>query len=226
MQQTDFQRFKSMLIGVADCYGQTLTAEGIAMRFKLLERYEFTEVERAALAILSTRKYSGMPTPGDFIEHLSGGCVEDLAEVEAGKVIMAVGQWGGYRSVVFDDAVTQAVIMNAYGGWVKLCEDCGAADSEKWFRKEFAKTYAAYRRQGVEYYGVLAGLTEIENTARGYLKFVEPPTLIGNPDKARAVALGAKPGARPALRENDGEPAQIGEAMRALPLLEVIEAEQ
>ena len=225
MQQADFQKFKSMIIGVADCYGQTLTAEGIAMRFKLLERFSFAEVERAALAIMSTRKYTTMPTPGDFMEYLTGGNVEDLAEVEAGKVVTAIGQWGGYRSVVFDDPVTQAVIMNAYGGWIKLCEECGVEDSEKWFRKEFAKTYAAYRRQGVEHYGVLAGLTEVENTARGFSQFIEPPAYIGNPDKAQAVALGSSPGHRPALSESDG-PVHIGEVIRSVPVLDVSEAEQ
>ena len=225
MQQADFQRFKSMIIGVADCYGQTLTAEGIAMRFKLLEQYDFAAVERAALAIMSTRKYTSMPTPGDFMEYLTGGNVEDLAEVEAGKVVTAIGQWGGYRSVAFDDPVTQAVIQNAYGGWIKLCEECGVEDSEKWFRKEFAKTYAAYRRQGVEHYGVLAGLTEIENTARGFAQFIEPPALIGNPDKAKAVALGSSPAQRPALAER-GEAVHIGEVIRAMPVLEGPEAEQ
>ena len=225
MQQSDFQRFKSMIIGVADCYGQTLTAEGIAMRFKLLERYNFAEVERAALAIMSTRKYTTMPTPGDFIEYLSGGNVEDIAEVEAGKVITAIGQHGSYRSVVFDDPVTQAVIQNAYGGWVKICDDCGVEDSEKWFRKEFAKAYAAYRRQGIEYYGVLAGITEIENTARGYLQFVDAPDMIGNPEKAMQVAVGVGRGQRGIAAENDG-PVHIGEVITALPVLATPEAEQ
>lgn len=191
MRQVDFESFKNMILGVADCYGQTLTSEGIAMRFKLLEKYDYEEVHRAAIAIMNTRKYTTMPTPADFIEYLSGGNVEDIGEVEAGKVLTAISQLGGYRSVVFDDPVTQAVIENAYGGWVKLCDDCGVEDSEKWFRKEFAKAYAAYRRQGIERYGALAGLTEIENTARGFLQFVEPPVFIGNPEKARSVALGA-----------------------------------
>jgi hypothetical protein len=77
--------------------------------------------------------------------------------VEAGKVLTAIARHGGYASVVFDDPVTQAVIVQAYGSWVKLCEECGVEEPEKWFRKDFAKTWAAYSRQGVQQHGHLPG---------------------------------------------------------------------
>ena len=140
MKPDDFDRFDALIQGVADCYGQTLTAPGIVMRFKMLEQFEFAEVEKAALSIMATRKYTSMPTPADFLEHLGGGSMEDRAEVEAGKVLQAIGRYGGYASVVFDDPTTQAVIVQAYGGWVQMC---GVEESEKWFRINFAKTWAA-----------------------------------------------------------------------------------
>lgn len=189
MQQADFKRFKEMITGVAECYGQAVTAQGIALRFKMLEQFEFPEVEKAALSILASRKYTTMPTPADFLEHLAGGSAEDKAEVEAGKVLDAIKQHGGYNSVVFDDPTTQAVIHQAYGGWVKLCEDCGAEESEKWFRQGFAKSWAAYHRQGQKQYGVLAGRTEIQNTAIGRPEWTNPPRLVGNAEKARAVLV-------------------------------------
>ena len=128
-----------------------------------------------------------MPTPADFLEHISGGSAEDKAEVEAGKVLAAIGKHGAYASVLFDDAVTQAVIVQAYGGWPKLCADCGVEESEHWFRKNFAKTWAAYSRQGVKQSGHLPGLFEITNYSNGFFDYVDPPKLIGDPDKARAV---------------------------------------
>ena len=130
MTQADFKQFSALIQGVAECYGQSLSAQGIVLRFKLVERFDYAEVEKAALSIMATRKYTSMPTPADFLEHISGGSAEDKAEVEAGKVLAAIGKHGGYTSVVFDDAVTQAVIVQAYGGWPKLCADCGVEESE------------------------------------------------------------------------------------------------
>ena len=187
MTRADFNPFSELIQAVAECYGQSLSAQGVALRFKLLEQFDMAEVRQAALSIMATRKYTSMPTPADFLEHISGGSAEDKAEVEAGKVLAAIGKHGAYASVLFDDAVTQAVIVQAYGGWPKLCADCGVEESEHWFRKNFAKTWAAYSRQGVKQSGHLPGLFEITNYSNGFFDYVDPPKLIGDPDKARAV---------------------------------------
>ena len=192
MTHVDFKQFSALIQGVAECYGQSLSAQGIVLRFKLLEQFDYAEVEKAALSIMATRKYTSMPTPADFLEHISGGSAEDKAEVEAGKVLDAIGRHGAYASVVFDDAVTQAVIVQAYGGWVKLCQECGVEESEKWFRKDFAKSWAAYSRQGVKQTGHLPGLFEITNCSNGYYDHIPPPKLVGDPAKARAVLEAGK----------------------------------
>ena len=187
MMQVDFDRFDTLMQGVAECYGQTLSAQGVALRFKLLEQFSLPEVEKAVLSVMATRKYTSMPVPADFLEHISGGSAEDKAEVEAGKVLDAIGTHGAYSSVVFDNAVTQAVIVQAYGGWPKLCAHCGVEESAHWFRKNFAKTWAAYCRQGVKQHGHLPGLFEIANYSNGYHECVQPPKLIGDSFKAQAV---------------------------------------
>lgn len=187
MTQADFKLFSELIQGVAECYGQSLSAQGVALRFMMLEAFDFAEVRKAALSVMATRKYTTMPTPADFLEHISGGSAEDKAEVETGKVLAAIGRHGAYASVVFDDAVTQAVIVQAYGGWAKLCADCGVEESEKWFRKDFAKIWAAYSRQGVKQCGHLPGLFEISNRSNGYLEHIDPPKLIGDTAKASAV---------------------------------------
>ena len=192
MTQADFDRFDALIQGVAECYGQTLSAQGVALRFKLLEQFDFAEVQKAALSVMATRKYTSMPTPADFLEHIGGGAAEDKAEVEAGKVLAAIGRHGAYASVVFDDAVTQAVIVQAYGGWPKLCQDCGVEESENWFRKNFAKTWAAYSRQGVKQTGHLPGLFEISNHSNGFYEHIPAPQPVGDPAKARAVLEAGK----------------------------------
>ena len=222
MTQADFDPFSELIQGVAECYGQSLSAQGIALRFKLLEQFSFAEVQNAALSIMATRKYTSMPTPAEFLEHIGGGAAEDKAEVEAGKVLSAIGRHGAYASVVFDDAVTQAVIVQAYGGWPKLCADCGVEESEHWFRKNFAKTWAAYSRQGVKQTGHLPGLFEISNRSNGYLQHIEPPKLVGDPAKARAVLEAGKS----VLMLGGGPEALRGEIRALADVLEIASPEQ
>ena len=222
MTQADFKSFSELVQGVAECYGQSLSAQGVALRFKLLEQFDMAEVRQAALSIMATRKYTSMPTPADFLEHISGGSAEDKAEVEAGKVLAAIGKHGAYASVLFDDAVTQAVIVQAYGGWPKLCADCGVEESEHWFRKNFAKTWAAYSRQGVKQTGHLPGLFEISNRSNGYLQHIEPPKLVGDPAKARAVLEVGKS----VLMLGGGPEALRGEIRALADVLEIASPEQ
>ena len=210
MQQQDFDDFTSLMLGVAENYGQTVTAEGIALRFKMLAPYPVEDVRSATLSILSSRKYTSMPTVADFMEHLGGGSLEDKAEVEAGKVLTAIARVGGYASVVFDDPTTQAVIQNAYGGWPKLCEDCGVEESERWFRHNFAKTWAAYKRQGIQAFGALPGRNEIANLAAGHYAHIPKPHLVGDEDTARKVL---QMGPREAPRQLEG-PVSFKEALR------------
>jgi hypothetical protein len=187
MTEQDKKQFALIMTGVAENYGKSITSQGIALRFEMLSGYDLADVKRAAFAIMASRKYTSMPTVADFLEYLGGGSAEDKAEVEAGKVLEAIARRGSYASVVFDDPVTQAVIVQAYGGWPKLCVDCGVEESEHWFRKNFAKTWAAYSRQGVKLYGHLPGIVEIGNSAKGYLEHIPKPELIGIPEKALAV---------------------------------------
>lgn len=187
MTKHDFDAFSALMQGMAECYGQTMSAQGIALRFRLLEKYDLADVEKASMTIMTTRKYTTMPTPADFIENLSGGCVDDIAEIEADKVLRAIGDCGAYNSVVFDNGTTQAVIANAYGGWPKLCSECGEVETTRWFRKNFAKTWSAYARQGITLMGHLPGITEISNASNGFADLICPPRIVGDRAKARAI---------------------------------------
>ena len=222
MTQADFDRFTALIRGVAECYGQSLSAQGVMLRFKLLSQFTYAEVESAAMSVMATRKYTTMPTPADFWEHIGGGSAEDKAEVEAGKVLSAIGKHGAYASVVFDEPVTQAVIVQAHGGWPKLCAGCGVEESEHWFRKNFAKTWAAYARQGVKQFGHLPGIFEIANSSNGFLEHIDPPKLVGDPAKARAVLdAGKSP-----LALTEGPEAGRGEIRAVSGLLEAMTEEK
>jgi hypothetical protein len=121
------------------------------------------------------------PMPKELLELIHGSRqeIEDIGQVEACKVLEAVKRIGGYQSVRFSDPVTTAVIQQGFGGWVQLSNDLGTkGNDEKWFIKDFAAMYSAFRRQGRAVHGHLSGRFEIENTANGRLEFLPEPKLV------------------------------------------------
>ncbi|GEB79765.1 hypothetical protein DDE01_11800 [Desulfovibrio desulfuricans] len=214
MTEHDYPRFAAAMMGLAENYGKTISDEGMAMRFQALAQYPVEAVTAAAMSLMVSRKYTTMPTIADFIEHIGGGAVEDIAEREAGKVVEAVKCAGPWRSVAFDDPVTQAVIEQGYGGWVKLCEEL-TEDKLGWFRKDFARIYAGYRRQGVQVTGHMAGLAEIDAGSKGG-DYNERLVLVGAPQKALRVA--ASGNAQPVVSLAPGAPSAIAALVhKALP---------
>ena len=186
MENPDKQAFAEMMVALAENYGQTVTKAGMALRFDALREYDITDVRRAAMSLLRSRKYTSMPTVADFLEHMGGGSAEDKAEAAAGKALRAVAEAGRYASVTFDDPVLMAVIENAWGGWPEFCAACSGPEV-KFVRRELAKAYAAYARQGVRRYGHLSGITENSNGSAGYLEHIPTPRLIGNREEAARV---------------------------------------
>ena len=185
MTDDDKTSFAQIMIGLAENYGQTLTTAGLKLRFEALRQFPLDAVKAASMSLLASRKYNSMPTVADFLEHIGGGNAEDKAEIEAGKVVEAVRSVGAYRSVVFDDPVTMAVISRAFGGWVRLCQNMTDRE-EKFFRREFKQAYGSYSRQGIREGGALLGISESQNVGMG-LEYREAPRLIGDNAKAQQV---------------------------------------
>lgn len=155
-----------------------------AAYYRALGKHNIHEIEGAISRAIVECKF--FPKPVELLEIISGKAA-DIAEVEAGKVLLAIKYHGGGQSVVFDNATTQAVIVNGLGGWVKMCADLKACD-EKWFSKDFVRIYQAYANQGVVHYGHLPGRIEMENSASGYLENIQEPIAIGDMEKAKRIA--------------------------------------
>lgn len=177
MDDRDALDFETIMQGMAENFNATLTVNGINMRFEALRSFSIQQIKAASLQILASRKYASMPTVADFLECFSGGRAEDLAEIEAAKVWKAITQIGGYSAVCFDDPTTQAVIEYGFGGWGKLCGEM-MVDQQKWFIKDFVKTYSAFTRQGIKLTGPLLG----RGAGTG-----DNPKLIGNPEAALKI---------------------------------------
>ncbi len=123
MTNDDKVQFAAIMRGLSEVYNKEISKQALALHFKVLEAFSIEEIQAAAVAILANRKFTSMPVPADFLEYLGGGSVEDQGMVQAGLVLQAIGRHGGYASVCFDDATTQAVIVQSYGGWGQMCAE-------------------------------------------------------------------------------------------------------
>ena len=124
-----------------------------------------------------------MPKPADVVRMLQGS-TQDSALVAWAKVDRAVRTVGTYQSVVFDDALIHRVLTEM-GGWIAM----GQKEEKEWpfFKNEFVNRYRSFRgrSESPEYPPVLVGIAEANNSKQGFGS--APPTLIGNPQVARAV---------------------------------------
>lgn len=123
------------------------------------------QVEHATAMALAKCKF--MPVPAELRElsGTGGDSYESTAEKAFHVLDKAVSQLGGDRSVNFHDGAINAAVR-LLGGWQKCC-DQPREEFEKWYRKDFIKTYIAVCRNGAseelrQYHG---GRIEQQNQA-------------------------------------------------------------
>lgn len=177
--------FNEFMAGLGDVHNREITESLGAIYWKVLEKYTDEQCKEMFNELITAQYF---PKPYDMIECLTGGKdnLEDIAQVEAMKVLQAIRRIGGGESIQFDDPVTTAVIKMGFNGWVQLTADL-LVENEKWFVKDFCKIYMAYARQGIKSSGYLPGIVEMENIAHGYRKHIPSAIRLDNYLKALAV---------------------------------------
>lgn len=124
-----------------------------------------------------------LPKPADIIRAINGSSEERAIRAWT-DVDRAVRTRGPYASVVFDDAMTHAIIA-AMGGWVALCRK--SLDEWPFVQKDFMARYKSYlSHPPTSYPRCLLGMTDIDRQQRG-LPSARPPILIGSAELARQV---------------------------------------
>jgi len=177
--------FAELFTALCELFDKKLSVVLTDIYFKTLEKYTVEQIQAAFdLAFVACKFF---PKPSDFIEFITGGQekLDSEADIEAAKVLKAIKTYGAYNSVCFDNAITQAVITQHFGGWVKICQEL-TEETEKWFLKDFPKYYKSYSREGLKHFGKLCGIHEINNSANG-LGYVHPVAYIGNVQKAKMI---------------------------------------
>lgn len=177
MNDADKREFVKELVMVGEMFDKTLTEGLVELYFETLKDLSLDQIKSAISHIANTATF--FPKPVDF-RNATGGNTELQALTAWEKTRKAVRSVGRYESVEFDDPVIHSVII-LMGGWEGFCGIEGY-DSEKWQQHDFEKMYKAMVGDNREHPEYLAGMSEIQNSARGF-EITRPPMLIGHKEK-------------------------------------------
>ncbi|MCR9294841.1 MAG: hypothetical protein NXI32_19140 [bacterium] len=161
--------FVNCIGGMYECYGREASRMTFCGYWMALRDLDLTQVQNAIMEAL--RSCTTVPTAAELREFVTGKS-EDRALLAWGDAEKAASRHGPYKHVSFSDPLINATIRNL-GGWPQFVERFSSADSEKWLRLDFLKTYKSFSRSGVngEACQALPGLSQ--STAIGG-KVVEP----------------------------------------------------
>lgn len=182
----DFDRFLTVLTGVSDYYGKELSEGVQQLYWQGLQQYDVEAVEKALW------DHTQNPDNGQFMPKIADitrsmqGRTQDQAAIAWSKVDRAIRHVGTYQDVVFDDSIIHRVISDM-GGWIWF----GNQIEDEWpfVARNFENRYRGYKLRGEvpEYPATLLGIANAQNQKEGYRN--NPPILIGNQSKAKAVML-------------------------------------
>lgn len=194
MKPEDKKRFASAISALADYYSKPLSDGSIGLYWQGLQNHDIESIERAiGMHLQNPDSGQWMPKIADLIRMIDG-TTQDSAVMAWAKVQQAVGSVGMYQSLAFDDPIIHLVISDL-GGWMEICRTL--EEELPFLAKRFETNYRAYRRRGhdiPDYPRYLAGVSEMTNHVNGFKS--DPPKLVGDPVKAKAVLLGGTDKAR------------------------------
>jgi hypothetical protein len=160
---------------LADLHKRDLSEALLNVYIKILEKYDYKQIEDALIEIVSTAKF--FPKPAEILEALHGS-KEDRALMSWMKVRDAIRKYGHYSSIDFGDPIIVKAISQI-GGWQKLCSTL--TDEMIWMQKEFERIYKNLVVSN--YHGtdtIVVGYIERKNLLNGFEKETPEPVKIGN----------------------------------------------
>jgi hypothetical protein len=191
MKPQDAKAFGEILGATMMLYEKDVPLPVATVWFKALAQFELADIAIALERHVKDPDAGRFaPKPADVIAHLAGGSA--TRSLRAWTLVeKAVRMVGHYRSVCFDDPITNKLIDDM-GGWVKLASTATVEDL-KFRGLEFQKRYTGLMQTGGvgdDYPAYLIGAAESHNAIENMR--VEPPCLIGDPVRAQAVLERAK----------------------------------
>jgi hypothetical protein len=177
------QAFRGMFETIWALYSKNITKDVLTIYWSALKRYTIEDVKHALnVHVQNPDAGQFLPKPADLIKILDGSA-ETVALQAWSKAEKAIRSVGPYQSVVFDDPLIHAVIMDM-GGWIEM--NNMMEDELPYKAREFEKRYQGYAlRQPDSFPKMLTGMAQADAERRGFK--ARPPVLIGDQVKARAV---------------------------------------
>lgn len=146
MEQINKMEFGKVMLGLAVNFNTTVSKEQMDFFYQMFldDGICITQIKQAAKNIIRTKKdgYGRMPTYAEFIEFIQGNR-EQIAEIEAQKIINLVRSEGAYSNPVSNPTIKH-IIDSRFGGWKALC---GTLEESKlqWFIRDFKEAYLSTR---------------------------------------------------------------------------------
>lgn len=186
MHDTEKQQFFGLMADVYAFYHRDTSRFALNVWWEAMKPFDFAAVSDAINRhCVNPDNGQYVPKPSDIVKLLRGS-TQDSALGAWAKVDKAVRSVGTYRSVTFDDPIILLVLQDM-GGWVAL----GTKKEDEWpfVAREFENRYRGYATRPIqEHPRWLPGIAEAQNSLAG--QRVEPPVLIGDATRARAVLQG------------------------------------
>jgi len=149
-------------------YGDKLTEQQKTNKKELFKKiigeYSIEKIKEMTMKMIRNRTYSNFPKIAEMIEIIEGN-KEDEPELAWICLIETIERKGHYQSVSFPDYPATGAVVEAMGGWIRMCDM--KIDEEKWVKKEFIKLYPIMKRKG-SYPEKLIGQFELDNNQKGY----------------------------------------------------------
>jgi len=153
-------------------YGDKLTDQQRAFKkelfFKIIGKYPPEKVKEMTLTMIKNRKFSNYPKIAEMVEIIEGN-KEEETELAWAYLLEQVSRYGYYYSVSFQKYPAIGGFIESEGGWINFCDKLSDAQDdgkEIWIKKEFEKSYSAFKKREVPTY--FEGYFEIENNKKGY----------------------------------------------------------
>lgn len=183
MEHNEQEAFGKLMVGMGELYRCQISKMLIKIYWDILKAFCWQDVLKAFEAHAKDPDAGQfMPKPADIVRVIQGNsqCHGLEAWTKFEKAIRLVGP---YRSVTFDDPIIHVVTQDM-GGWIKLC--LTSQKDVPFVAKEFQTRYASHRYQIPTCYPTyLTGINEHQNALNGFA--IEPPRLLGDETKAKAV---------------------------------------
>ncbi len=158
----DKKLFLQSLNSLESAFDEKVSEDRAKIYWDILKGYSDREIKKSV--IRSIRELKFFPKVSEIIEMIEGN-IEDEAEVAWLILKEKIERYDGYISVSFPDSPAIGSVVEALGGWIKMCDT--TIEEEKWIKKEFIKLYPIMKRRS-NHPEKLLGIFELENNQKGY----------------------------------------------------------